>query len=96
MTDKEMEQEIVRRTGIPRLAVREILDSQVQILRECLIRQEEVVFRSLLRIRATMRAQSVLDPKTNTRITGNAIRLSVKPVRSFREELNKWTSTESS
>jgi len=96
MTDKEMEKEIARRTGIPATAIRQILDTQNQVIRECLSRQEEVVFKSLLRLRATMRKQSVRDPKTETRNTENAIRLSVKPVKAFREELNKWTNTESS
>ena len=94
MTDKEMEMEIAKRTGIPRGAVRHLIDAQNTLMKECLSRQEEVVFRSLLRIRATMRNQSVLNPKTGKRELEEAIRLSVKPVKAFREELNQWKNTQ--
>jgi len=96
MTDKEMEKEITKRTGLPATVVRQVLDVQNQAMRECLVRQEEVVFRSLLRLRATMRKQAVLNPTTKERNVENAIRLSVKPIKAFRKELNRWTSTESS
>ena len=93
MTDKEMEHLLSKRTGISSNVVRLFMDTQNQAIKECLSRQEEVVFKSLLRLRANMRKQSTRDPKTKDRKVVEAIRLSVKPMKTFRKELNQWTST---
>lgn len=88
-----MEEEIVKRTGIPKNAVRLVLDVQNDVIREALTRQEEIIFKSLLRIRSAMNPKSIRDPITGATSKVMMLMLSVKPTRAFRKELNKWTST---
>tara|TARA_Y100000034_G_C6795945_1_gene356746 strand:+ start:570 stop:854 length:285 start_codon:yes stop_codon:yes gene_type:complete len=93
MTDKEMEQEIVKKTGYSSSVVRHVLDVQASLIRECLFREESVVFKKLFRITSGLRGMSLRDPKTGNRSNKKVMMLSVRPIRSFRKELTKWTST---
>lgn len=95
MTNKELIDEITRRTHIRPMLVKEILRVQAQIIGEALTRQEKVEIKGVLKIHSSVHNKSFIDPKTNLRAKREMIMLSVKPVRSFREELNRWTSTES-
>jgi len=95
MTDKEMEREIAKRTGMPRNAVRLFMDTQNNVIREALTRQEEVAFKSLFRLRSSMRLKTLRDPVHGTTSKVKMLLLSVKPMRAFRQELNRWTSTQS-
>ena len=90
-----MEALISKRTGIPRNAVRLFLDTQNDLIREALTRQEEVAFKGLLRIRCARRDKVLRNPVHKTVSRVKMLVLSVKPMRAFREELNKWTSTQS-
>jgi len=93
MTDKEMEREIAKKTGLPPSVVRHILDAQLDLIRECLFRREDIVFRQLFRITSGMRSMSLRDPKTGDRALKKVMMLSIKPIRSFRKELTQWTNT---
>jgi nucleoid DNA-binding protein len=94
MTDKEMEKEIARRTGLPRNAVRLFLDTQNDVIREALKRQEDVAFKGLLRIRSSFKTKKLRNPKTKVLSTVKMLMLGIKPMRVFRQELNQWTSTQ--
>jgi nucleoid DNA-binding protein len=95
MTDKEMEREIAKRTGLPRNAVRLFLDTQNDVIKESLVRQEEVALKGMLRIRSTYQTKTLRNPVDKTTRTVKMLILSVKPMRVFRQELNRWTSTQS-
>jgi nucleoid DNA-binding protein len=94
MTDKEMEKEIARRTGLPRNAVRLFLDTQNDVIKEALIRQEDVAFKSLLRIKSAFKTRKTRNPKTKEVSVVRMLILGIKPMRVFRKELNQWTSTQ--
>lgn len=94
MTDKEMEKEIAKRSGLPRNAVRLFLDVQNDVIREALTKQEEITFKSLLKIRCSFAAKRLRDPIQGTTSAVRMLMLSVRPVKSFRKELNRWTSTQ--
>ena len=93
MTTKDLVHKISRKTGIPSNVVAHILDCQNQIISECLIRQEDVVLKSVCRITSNMRKQNRSDPKTGDRVEEFALRLGVRPTKEFRKELNRWTNT---
>lgn len=93
MTDKELEHEISKRTGLPRNAVRLFLDTQNDVIREALLRQEEVVLKGLLRIRSSYVNKTLRHPVHKTTRKVKMLLLSVKPMKAFRREMNKWTST---
>lgn len=94
MTDKEMEREIAKRTGLPRNAVRLFLDTQNDVIREALVRQEEVAFKGLLRLRCSFQNKSLRHPVQGSLRKVRMLILSVAPMRVFRKEMNKWTSTQ--
>jgi nucleoid DNA-binding protein len=94
MTDKEMEREISKRTGLPSNAVRLFLDTQNDVIREALTRQEDVAFKSLLRIRSTYTARSLRDRTSGAHKKVRMLMLSIRPMRAFRTELNRWTNTQ--
>ena len=93
MTDKEMEREIAKRTGLPRSAVRLFMDVQNDVIRESLTRQEEVALKGLLRLKSSYVSKSLRDPVKKTTRRVKMLVLSVKPMKAFRQELNRWTST---
>ena len=95
MTDKEMEREIAKRTGHPRNAVRLFMDAQNDVIRESLVLQEEVALKGLLRIGSSYRTKTLRNPVDKTTRTVKMLMLSIKPMKVFRQELNKWTSTQS-
>ena len=90
-----MEKEIAKRTGLPRNAVRLFLDVQNDVIREALCRQEDVALRGLLRIRSSYKEKVVRNPVSKTPRRVMMLILSVKPMKAFRQELNRWTSTQS-
>lgn len=92
MTDKEMEREIAKRTGLPSDAVRLFMDTQNDVIREALSRQEEVAFKSLLRIKSSYTPRSVRDRTSGVHKKVKMLMLSIKPMRAFRKELNRWTN----
>jgi len=94
MTDKEMEKEISKRTGLPRNAVRLFMDTQNDVIREALVRQEEVAFKGLLRLKCLMKGKSLRHPVHGTTRKVRMLILYVTPMKVFRKELNKWTSTQ--
>jgi nucleoid DNA-binding protein len=94
MTDKEMEREIAKRTGLPRNAVRLFMDTQNDVIREALVRQEEVAFKGLLRLRCSLKNKTLRHPVHGTSRKVRMLILYVTPMRVFRQELNRWTSTQ--
>lgn len=93
MTDKEMEREIASRTGLPRNVVRLIMDTQNDVIREALYRQDEVALKGLLRLRCAYKTKTLRHPVHKTTRRVKMLMLSVVPMKAFRKELNKWTST---
>ena len=96
----EMEKEVARRTGLPLPAVRLVVSSLKEVMSESIRRQQDVVFRGLFRITCVARdmttfrtAQGSDEPE---RQTSSKLIMGIRPVRAFRKELNKWTSTPSS
>ena len=93
MTYVEMVKAIAEASGLPRSVVRHVLDTQIEVLKRKLVLQDEIAFRGLFKIRSDLQDRVVRsrgEPKSVQKLI-----LSVKPVPSFRKELNKWTSTES-
>ncbi len=88
-----MEREIAKRTGLPRNAVRLFLDTQNDVIREALCRQEEVALKGLLRLRCSFKAKTLRHPVHKTTQKVKMLMLSVVPMKVFRKELNRWTST---
>lgn len=95
-----MEEEVARRTGIPLPAVQLMMKTLKDVMSESLLRQQEVVFRGLFRISCVGRKHSSFTspPGAENRERKTVVRLmlGIKPVRSFRLEMNRWTSTLSS
>ena len=89
-----MEREIAKRTGLPSNAVRLFMDTQNDVIREALCRQEEVAFKSLLRLRCSLRPKTLRDPVRGTTSKVKMLILAIKPMKAFRQELNRWTSTQ--
>lgn len=95
MTQREMEEEISKRTGIPMPAVRLMMETLKDVMSESLLRQQEVVFRGLFRIScAGKRHSSFTSPPSavnRERKTVVRLMLGIRPVKSFRLEMNRWT-----
>ena len=100
MTQREMEEEIMKRTGIPLPAVQLMMNSLKEVMAENLVRQQEVVFRGLFRITCSARQHSSFTspPGAENRERKTVVRLmlGIKPIRAFRLEMNSWTNTLSS
>ena len=103
MTYARMVEVIAKRTGIPKSAVRHVLDTQCDVMRASLSAQSDVHFPHLMKITAAPRkisfpqhegmdesGGSITKLKTLERVT-----LRVRPMRRFRKELNQWTSSQS-
>lgn len=84
---------IAAHTGYSENIIRHILDVQCELLRASLLRQEEVVISTLLRLTPALRTMEIRQEGKGDRVKVRKILLQVRPVKSFRKELNKWTST---
>lgn len=100
MTQREMEQEIAKRTGLPMPAVKLLMETLKDVMSESLFRQQDVVFQGLFRIKCTGRQHSSITtppgadhPKRKTVVR---LMLGIRPVQAFRQEMNRWTSSLSS
>lgn len=93
MTTKGLASLIAKKTGYPVSVIRHILDAQTDIMRAQLIQQGEVVFSGLFRLTSVLRTVEVIDKK-KVRVKVRRILLQVKPVKSFRQELSRWTNTQ--
>jgi hypothetical protein len=93
VTHEQMVRRIMKRTGYPERAVRIMLDAQVKLLREALVGQGTVTFRTLFRVTAEDREISVQIPGQGRRRI-RRIMLHAKPIAGFRAELNAFTREE--
>jgi hypothetical protein len=95
-----MEKEIVKRTGLPLPAVQLVISTLTDVMSESLGRQQDVVFRGLFRISSAIREINSFQTRVGAdepkRETAYKLVLGIHPVRAFRSELNRWTSTLSS
>lgn len=98
MNQADLEREVVRRTGLPESVVSLVFATLKDVMSESLVRQQDVVFRGLFRISSTMREfnsfSTAVGADRPQRKTSYKLVLGVSPVRAFREELNRWTSTQ--
>jgi nucleoid DNA-binding protein len=93
MTFARMVKELARRTGYSDAAIGHILEQQLEVMKAAIIQEEDILFRGLFRIIPSERNYSVQEPGGGRKaVTRTA--LTVRPVRSFRKELNAWKSTE--
>jgi nucleoid DNA-binding protein len=83
---------LVSKTGLPKKIVQHVLDEQVEIIKACLINQEEIHFPRVLKLRSEKQKFSWRGTVGSG--DGERIVLRARPVRAFRQELNKWTSSE--
>lgn len=89
MTYTRMVELLASKTGYPKKMVQHILDAQCDIIKNCMINQEEVHFSRVLKLRSERQKFSWRG--TVGEGDGERIVLRVRPVRSFRTELSKWT-----
>ena len=89
MTQREMEEEIARRTGIPIPAVRLMMETLKDVMSESLLRQQEVVFRGLFRLSCVAQSHSSFStsPASGTpeRQTVVRLMLGIRPVKAYRQ-----------
>jgi nucleoid DNA-binding protein len=97
VTQGEMEHEIVRRTGLPASVVKLVFATLKDVISESLSRQSDVVFRGLFRITSTVREFSSFSTPVGAELpqrqTSYKLVLGIHPIRAFRQELNRWTSS---
>ena len=86
MTLSEMKDEIVRRTGIPRTAVSLVLDTQENIISECVLNRETCYIGNMFTVRSRFRDFSVI--LKGKRGIVNRLAVYVKPRAPFRRKLN--------
>ena len=89
MTYTRMVELLAKRTGYPKSVVRHILDAQSEVIKDCMVNQEEVHFPNVLKIRSER--QKFAWRGTVGEGDGVRIVLRVKPMRKLRAELNRWT-----
>ena len=92
MTYAGLAKRIAKRTGYPEKTVRHILDAQLEELRWAIYQREQIWFRGLFKITPKDRTISV-QPIGEERTTVERLVLLIRPMRAFRKELNRWTST---
>ena len=86
MTPTEFKDEVARRTGIPRAVVALLLDTQEEVLSECVERRETCYIGNMFTIRSRYRDYSVLQNGERTLV--NRLAVNVKPRKPFRRRLN--------
>ena len=91
MTHEDLVRRLVKESGYPVRVVRHLLQAQIRVLRDALTAQEEVVFRTLLRIHTEEKTLSVSAPGKPRRKVKRLV-LYVRPYVSFRKLLNQWGS----
>lgn len=94
MTYTRMVEALSQRTGVPKSVVRHVLDAQCDLMRSVLAAQSEVHFREVLKISAAPRKMKVPGEGQSFEEI-ERVTLRVRPMRRFRKELNRWTSSES-
>ena len=92
MTPGDLRAEVTARTNLPRLIVGEVLDRFEDVLRDAILRGQEINVGKLIRIGSTERNMSVRLKPTGDRVTVRKILLTIKPRKPFRKELDQWLS----
>lgn len=92
MTPSDVKAEVSLRTNLPRNIVAHVLDGFEDVLREAILRGQEVNIGKLIRIGSTERKMSVRYQTTGERKEIKKILLTVKPRKPFRKELDQWLS----
>ena len=90
MTHEQLVRRLVKRTGYRAEAVRHFLQMQRTVIQDAIIQGEEVYFFGLFRVIPTEREMWVQTPSSARRKVKRVI-LKVRPTKTFRLELNKWT-----
>ena len=86
---------IAKRTGLPLNLVRQVLDAQCDVIRGLLRNGSEVHFRGLLKLKTFVRRVPPR-PGSGPLAEGRTeARLRAWPMPALREEMRRWTSTES-
>ena len=89
MTYTRMVRRLAKTTGYPENVVRHILDAQREIIRTCMVNQEEVHFPGCFKLRSE---RQKFNWKGIGSGEGERIVLRVRPMLTLRKELNQWTS----
>ena len=87
MTLTEIKKEIAVRTGVPPSVIAYILDTQEDIISECVLRRETCYIGKVFTIRSRFRNYSVIG-KNGARAIVNRLTVSVKPRAPFRRRMS--------
>ena len=91
MTHEDLVRRMVKESGYPEPTVRHLLQAQNRVLKDALVAQEEIVFRTLFRVHTEERTLSVAAPGKPRRKVKRLV-LYVRPYVSLRKLLNQWGS----
>jgi nucleoid DNA-binding protein len=92
MNPSDIKAEVASKSGLPRSLVAHILDSLEDVLREAILRGQEVNIGKLIRISSVERTMSTRNKMTGERKEVRRILLTIRPRKPFRKELNQWLS----
>ena len=87
MTPSEIKQTLADRTGIPRAVIALVLDTQEELLKECILREETCYIGDMFTIRSYFRDFSVIG-KNGERKLVNKLAVNVKPRNPLRRSMN--------
>lgn len=93
MTHEEMVRFLSDRTGFPRKVVAHILEEQMDMMKTAFRSGGQVHFRGLMTLEAYTRQHSA-NGLGGVKGLKRQVRLRIIPSRTFRKELNSWTSSE--
>jgi nucleoid DNA-binding protein len=91
VTHDDLVRRMVKKSGYPERVVRHLLQAQIEVLKDALIAQEKIVFRTLFHVHTQERVMSVAAPGKPRRKVKRLV-LYVRPYASFRKLLNQWGS----
>ena len=94
VTYTQLVKRVAKRTGYPEATIRNILGATREVFREAILRREVIQLRGLFNITPLDRLQTVRSRKDGSTTTVGRLMLSIRPVRAFRNELNRWSTEE--
>jgi len=93
MNYTEMVERIRVRTDFSTREIRLILDAQQAVIKEALYQQRSVRFKGLFEITPAERTINVPDGVVTKRRVIQRIMLKIRPLSTFRQEMNSWKNT---
>jgi len=93
MTHEEMVRFLAERTGFPQRVVAHILDEQIDMMKSAFRNGSSVRFRGLMTLEPYER-NHVANGLGGVQGVKRQVRLRLIPNRTFRKEMNQWTSSE--